>query len=67
MIVGALLGSEPSARSPGIRGEIKIKLRLEFFRDANAFAHSSAEVLFFSSTCSRLLPGFAISVEPCVG
>ena len=34
----------------GFRGDIKIKVRLEFFRDANAFAPSSTEVMFFSST-----------------
>lgn len=33
----------------GFRGDIKIKVRLEFFRDANAFAPSSTEVMFFSS------------------
>lgn len=34
----------------GFRGDIKLKVRLEFFRDANAFAPSSTEVMFFSST-----------------
>jgi hypothetical protein len=39
-----------------VRGEIRIKIRLEYFNNVNVFSDSSAGVQFFSSThCFRLL------------